>query len=304
MSYFILLGLTATLLFIYLIPNMFVMINSGEAGVLYRRFFGGTVLERVYGEGIKIIWPFDIMYVYNVRIQETTKEFDMLTKNGLKIKLLVSIRYHPVYNMLSVLHQQLGPNYSEIVIIPEVETVLRVIIGRLEAEAVYRTETSLIEQSVNKAVEEVAQRFISIDDVLLKQILLPQEIEKAIRDKVEQKHIADAFTFKIKREEQEAERKRIEGRGIRDQLNIITQGLPKGQILKWFGIKTTLELAQSNNAKVVIIGGKDGLPIIGNVPFLTEEETIDKTMEETEEETINKIEPLVQIEGNETPNQP
>lgn len=292
MSYFILLGLTVTLLFIYLIPNMFIMIQSGEAGVLYRRFFGGTVLERVYGEGIKIIWPFDIMYVYNIRIQETTREFDVLTKNGLKIKLLVSIRYHPVYNMLSVLHQQLGPNYSEIVIIPEVETVLRVIIGRLEAEAVYRTETSLIEQSVNKAVEEVAQRFISIDDVLVKQILLPQEIEKAIRDKVEQKHIADAFVFKIKREEQEAERKRIEGRGIRDQLNIITQGLPKGQILKWFGIKTTLELAKSNNAKVVIIGGKDGLPIIGNVPFLTEEETIDK------------IEPLVQIEGNETPNQP
>jgi regulator of protease activity HflC (stomatin/prohibitin superfamily) len=306
LPYFIVVGLMVVMLLIYLIPNIFIVIHSGEAGVLYRRFYGGTVVDKVYGEGMKVIWPFDIMYVYNVRIQEVSREFEVLTKNGLKVGALISMRYYPGYNQLGVLHQRLGPNYLEKVIIPEIEAVLRIIIGRLEAEEVYRTATSLIEKSVNDAVEEVAQRFVNIDDVLIKRITLPDDIEKAIQYKVEQKHIADAHIFKIQREKLEAERKRIEGTGIRDQLKIITQSLPKGQILKWFGIKTTLELARSENAKVVIIGGKDGLPIIGNVPFLTEEDTTNKEEETGEEkgEVANEPEAVVEGQVNETANLP
>ncbi len=308
LQYFILVGLMVTLLLIYLFPNIFIVIHSGEAGVLYRRFHGGTVVDKVYGEGLNVIWPFDIMYVYNVRIQEVTEEFKVLTKNGLKVGALISIRYYPGYNQLGVLHQRLGPNYLEKVILPEIEAVLRIIIGRLEAEAVYRTETSLIEKAVNEAVEEVAQRFVNIDDVLIKRITLPEDIEKAIQYKVEQKHVADAHIFKILREKREAERKWIEGRGIRNQLEIITQALPEGQILKWFGIKTTLELARSDNAKVVIIGGKDGLPIIGNVPFLTEEEGTNKVKEdltiEVKNEAANQQEAEVEGLVNEAANLP
>ncbi|MBI9089230.1 MAG: prohibitin family protein [Desulfobacterium sp.] len=307
-QYFILVGLMVTLLLIYLFPNIFIVIHSGEAGVLYRRFHGGTVVDKVYGEGLKVIWPFDIMYIYNVRIQEVTEEFKVLTKSGLKVGALISIRYYPEYNQLGVLHQRLGPSYLEKVILPEIEAVLRIIIGRLEAEAVYRTETSLIEKAVNDAVEEVAQRFVNIDDVLIKRITLPEDIEKAIQYKVEQKHVADAHIFKILREKREAERKRIEGRGIRDQLKIITQSLPKGQILKWFGIKTTLELARSENAKVVIIGGKDGLPIIGNVPFLTEEEGTSKVNEDVAiavtKEAANQPDAAVEGLVNEAANLP
>lgn len=299
LPYFILIGLTFTLLFIYLIPNTFIIIHSGEAGVLYRRFSGGTVVDKIYDEGMKIIWPFDIMYIYNVRIQEASREFTVLTKSGLKVGTLISIRYYPEYNQLGVLHQRLGPDYLEKVIIPEIEAVLRIIIGRLEAEEVYRTETSLIEKSVNEAVEEVAQRFVNVDDVLLKRISLPPDIEKAIQYKVEQKHLADAYIFKILKEKREAERKRIEGKGIRDQLKIITEALPENQILKWFGIKTTLELAQSENAKVVIIGGKDGLPIIGNVPFLTEEEPAVK-----QNPIINELNATIEKKGEETVPEP
>ncbi|MCP4117664.1 MAG: prohibitin family protein [Desulfobacteraceae bacterium] len=295
-------GLMVTLLLIYLFPNIFIFIHSGEAGVLYRRFYGGTVVDKVYGEGLKIIWPFDIMYIYNVRIQEVTREFKVLTKNGLKVGTLISIRYYPGYDQLGVLHQRLGPNYLEKIIIPEIEAVLRIIIGRLEAEEVYRTETSLIEKSVNEAVEEVAQRFVNIDDVLIKQITLPVDIEKAIQYKMEQKHVAEAHIFKIQKEKREAERKRIEGRGIRDQLKIIAASLPKDRILKWFGIKTTLELAQSQNAKVVIIGGKDGLPIIGNVPFMPEESAANNV--EVEGEVPAVRESMVEGLVNETANLP
>jgi regulator of protease activity HflC (stomatin/prohibitin superfamily) len=295
LPYFIVVGLMVMMVLIYLIPNIFIVIHSGEAGVLYRRFYGGTVVDKVYGEGMKVIWPFDIMYIYNVRIQEVSREFEVLTKNGLKVGALISMRYYPGYNQLGVLHQRLGPNYLEKIIIPEIEAVLRIIIGNLEAEEVYRTDPGLIEKSVNEAVEEVAQRFVNVDDVLIKRITLPDDIQKAIQNKMEQKHIADAHLFKILREEREAERKRIEGRGIRDQLKIITQSLPKGQILKWFGIKTTLELARSENAKVVIIGGKDGLPIIGNVPFMTEGDTISKVEKKGEVsiETAAVVEGLV-----------
>jgi len=43
----------------------------------------------------------------------------------------------------------------------------------------------------------------------------------------------------------------------------VSQGLSE-QLLRWRGIEATKALAESQNAKVVIVGGKDGLPLILN----------------------------------------
>lgn len=70
------------------------------------------------------------------------------------------------------------------------------------------------------------------------------------------------MAFILKKEEQEADRKRIEAKGIADFQEIVSKGISE-QLLKWKGIEATEKLANSQNSKVVIIGsGKDGLPII------------------------------------------
>ena len=261
---------------IYLYQNIIYTIHSGEAGVKYLRFGGGTVIDRVYGEGFYLIFPWNKMYIYNVRIQEVPHEFDVLSQKGLKVHLKISIRCYPEYDLLSVLHQKVGPNYIEKVVIPEIESVLRIIIGKIDAEDIYTTKSSLIEEAINDAIEQVSQRFVRVDDVIIKLLELPMSVQKTIRYKIEQKHLAEAYVYKIQRETMEAERKRIEAGGLHDYNNILDASLtPK--VLRWKGIQATLKLAQSNNAKVVVIGSStDGLPIIGNIPFLpkTEDEAI------------------------------
>lgn len=271
---------TVLMLFIciYLFNRIFIIVHGGEAGVLYRLFFGGTVVDKVYAEGFYLNWPWDTMNIYNVRVQEIAHEFDVLSKNGLKIKLNISIRYYPEYKLLGVLHQKVGPNYAAVVVIPEIEQVLRLIIGQMDAEDVYTTGRTIIEKSLNDATEQIAQRFIIVDNVIVKKMTLPEQVEKAIQNKIEEKHIADAHLYKIEKQKKEAERKRIEANMMKEYNDIVNSSITE-KILRWEGIQATLELSKSQNAKVVIIGnGKEGFPVIGNF-VLNETEGVENKTE-------------------------
>src|SRR5947209_13781687 len=99
-------------------------------------------------------------------------------------------------------------------------------------------------------------------DILVAGIELPAAIVAAINRKTEQYYIAEEYKFRVEREKRESERKKIEAEGIRDFQQTVTQGISESY-LRWRGIEATLQLSQSTNAKVVVIGsGKDGLPII------------------------------------------
>jgi regulator of protease activity HflC (stomatin/prohibitin superfamily) len=266
--------------FLLLFNRIVLLIGAGEAGVLYRTFFGGTVTTKVYEEGIQFVWPWDKMFVYNARVQEVSHDFDVLTNNGLKVHLKLSIRYHPEYKRIGVLHKRVGENYVNIVVIPEVEQVLRVLIGRLNAEEVYTTKKSLIEKAISEAIEHIAQRYVNVDDVIIKRMKLPDSVEESIKQKIRQKHRADAYKFRLIGEKQEKKRKRIEAEGLERYRKALTS-----EVLHWMGIQATLKIAESNNAKTVLIGqGQDGLPIIGSLPL----EPFEKYVSEPEEESIVK----------------
>jgi len=252
------------IILITLFQRIVYFIEPGEGGVLYRLFFGGTVTTRVYTEGIQTVWPWDTMYIYNARVQEVPHEFDVLTVDGLKVHLSLSIRYRPEYKLIAVLHQQVGEDYVNIVVVPEIENVLRVLIGQLNAEEVYTTKQSLIEKAISGAIEQIAQRYVKVDNVIIKSMTLPESVEKSICEKIEEKHKADAYQFRLVKEEKEKDRRRIEAEGLERFRKALSP-----EVLHYMGIQATLELAKSDNTKVVVIGGgKDGgFPIIGSLPL-------------------------------------
>jgi regulator of protease activity HflC (stomatin/prohibitin superfamily) len=262
MPYIVLFTLAALYLLAFLAPRILVTIHSGEAGVLFKRFSVGTVIDKVYPEGFYIVSPFNKMYKYNVRNQTHSHEMVALTLKGLPVTLKLSIRYLPHLVSLGVLHKKIGPDYLNIIVIPEVEASIRAIIGQFDPEQIYTTKRTVIRQLVNDMHEEVSQRFITIDDVLIREIVLPDTIAKAIENKLAERERLEAYQFILGREKQESERKRIEAAGIRDYQRIIAETLTD-DILKVKGILATQEIAKSNNTKIVVIGtGKDGLPII------------------------------------------
>ncbi len=256
--------LIVLIIFILLFNKIVVVIGPGEGGVLYKLFLDGTVITKVYSEGIQFIWPWNRMYIYNTRVQEHPHEFDALTQNGLKVHFQLSVRYRPEFKLLGRLHKEVGEDYVNIVVLPEIENVLRVLMGRLDAEKIYRTEDSLLEKAINGAIEQIAQRYVQVDDVIIKRMTLPESVAESVRKKIEQKHVAEAYVYRLEREEQEKERKRIEAEGLERFRNALSP-----EVLQYMGIQATLDLSKSENAKVVIVGGgKDGgLPIIGNMPL-------------------------------------
>ena len=251
------------IVFLLLLDRVLVLIGPGESGVLYKTFAGGTDIETVYSEGLRFIWPWDKMFIYNCRVQEYAHEFNVLTINGLKVHLDLSIRYRPEYPLVAKLHKDVGEDYLNIVVIPEIENVLRVLIGRLNAEEVYTTKRSLIEKAISEAIEQIAQRYVNVDNVIIKRMQLPESVAESVREKIRQKHIAAAYEYRLEREREEKKRKQIEAEGLERFHMALTP-----EVLQYMGIQATLELSQSSNSKVVIVGGGEGgLPLIGNLPL-------------------------------------
>ncbi len=255
-------GLIGLILFLHLWPRIIVVIGAGEAGVKYRPFHGGTIVDHPYPEGLHLVWPWDRMTLYNVRLQTVDEDFEVLTTGGLPITLTMTIRYRPSYERLGTLHKTVGPGYLRAVVLPEVESVLRKILARRKPEEIYRTEKDILENILLESLQRAGQRFVTIDDVLIRAIVFPPVIKTAIEKKLVQLHQKESYLYRIAKEKQEAERKRIEAEGIQTYQRIISSTLTP-DLLKWQGVRATLKLSESANSKVVVIGaGEAGLPII------------------------------------------
>jgi len=247
---------------IVLWSRILIVIKPGEAGVLYRMLSSGTVTDHIYAEGLHVINPLNTMYIYDTRVQIVFHDFEVLTKSGLPIKLSLAVRFQPIYELLGVLHQQVGPDYPDKIILPQIESVLRRNIGGYTPEDIYTNKEGVLSKIITLALEEVGRKFIYVDNIIIRSVELPESVRKSIELKLVHQQEFLAYGFKLKTEAEEAKRKKIEAKGVEAYQRIITPTL-SDKLIKWQGIQATLELAKSPNSKVVVIGsGKNGLPII------------------------------------------
>ncbi len=262
--YWVLLGMALTFSIVIFWNRVIIWIETGEGGVLYRPFQGGTVTDQVFTEGIHLLLPYNRMTHYNARIQIIRHEFDVLTSRGLPVSLKIAVRYRPIFELLGVLHQRVGPDYPNKIILPQIESVLRKGLGTHSPEEIYTNKNLLLTGLVRRAIEEIGRKFVIVDDIIIREVRLPPEVKKAIEDKLVEEQRFLSYNFRLQAETQEAERKRIESGGIRDYAENIAATMSE-KVLRWHGVQATLKLAQSPNAKVVVIGGgQDGLPLVLN----------------------------------------
>ena len=242
---------------------MFVTIDSGEKGVIFKKFGGGLDKETVYGQGFHVIAPWNDMFVYDVKIHETFEKMEVLSKNGLSIRIDLSFRYMPIQEKIGYLHDEIGRNYLERIIKPEIRSVTREVIGNYLPEELYSTKREAIEDEIEALTRvKVEAKYLTLDAILIRDVTLPQTLRTAIEQKLKQEQESLEYEFKIDKARKEAERKEIEAKGISEFQKIITRTITP-QLLKWKGIEATQEIAKSPNAKVVVIGNGEGdLPII------------------------------------------
>lgn len=266
-SYGLLVALVVTLLGVYFWQRIIYVIPSGHGGVLYRTFFDGTVTDYVYPEGFHAVFPWDRLYDYDTKVQVVLSDITVLTNKGLPIELKLAIRYHPEYDMLGLLHQKVGPDYVQKIVLPQVESVLRRNIGKEEPEAIYTNKEGVLTNIIARAIEETSEKFVSIDDIIIREVILPDEVRKAINDKLVFQQQDQAYEFRLTAEQKEAERKKIEAEGVRVYQDIINKSLTPN-LLQWEQIKAMNELSKSSNSKVVVMGSgqQPTVPLIMPVP--------------------------------------
>jgi regulator of protease activity HflC (stomatin/prohibitin superfamily) len=291
-----------------LYPYMVITVPSGHVGVLWKRFNGfgiycwcwvgrGTVLnpEELRGEGLHLIWPWNRLFIYDLRLQNATETYNAISKEGVSLSATINIRFQLRHNSVAVLHKFIGPGYERSVVSPEIGSRTREVMAQYTAEQIYSTSRQAIEDEIRKGAERrlsenlnklvqpqaseqadmmaapekyttTLKDAILIIDTLVLGIELPAPIVGAINRKIEQYYLVQEYTYRVEREMKESERKQIEANGIHAFQQTVSQGI-SDSYLRWRGIEATLALAQSTNSKIVIVGGgKDGLPIIlGNV---------------------------------------
>lgn len=257
---------SVVILLVLLFSNsIFYTIGNGERGVIFKRFGGGLDKEKVIKEGFHFKAPWDQIIIYNIKKQEQEEMLDVLSSNGLAIKLDVSIRFRPVVDKIGYLHNEIGESYLSTIIIPEVRSSTRRIIGKYTPEELYSSKREVIQTEIMEQALTVLQKnYIDLDALLIRAVTLPESIKTAIESKLKQEQISQEYEFRIEKERKEADRKKIEAEGIQTFQDIVSNGI-SDKLLKWKGIEATEELAKSPNTKVIVIGsGADGLPIILN----------------------------------------
>jgi regulator of protease activity HflC (stomatin/prohibitin superfamily) len=240
-----------------------VTIDSGEAGVLFRTFGDGVDTENTYSEGFHFIAPWNKMFVYEVRQQEVTENMQVLSSNGLDIKVELSAWFAPSYDNLGDLHQRIGSNYISRVVKPAIRSATRSVIGRYEPEQIYSSKRDAIQEEINIETEKILKvQNVELREILVRDVVLPSTIKNAIESKLKQEQEALEYKFRLQKATQEAEKVRIEAEGKAAANRILSASL-SDKILQDKGIEATLELANSPNSKVIVIGsGKSGMPII------------------------------------------
>ena len=262
-SSYIVIGVIVLIVLLLFGGRMFLIIEAGERGVVFRPYTSGLDKENIYSEGFHIIAPWNNMYVYNVREQQREETMDVLDKNGLSINTDVTVRFNPIYNKIGFLHEQFGVNYINVLVVPEVRSSVRQVAGRYTAEEIYSTKRAEVEQAIITETKlTLGENFIDMKALLIRSINLPAQIKGAIENKLQQEQESLAYEYKLTKETAEAERRRIEAEGIAAYNRIINASLTNN-ILKQRGIEATTALAESPNTKVIVIGsGEDGLPLI------------------------------------------
>lgn len=235
-------------------------VPAGSVGVL--TLFGRVTGEQL-PEGIHWVNPFKVNNTMTLRTQSKEETSQTPSSEGLNVDMDVTILYHLDGSKASNVYQTLGDEYEKQIVIPEFRSAIRDTTADHKAASLYSAERSEVQQTVFHTVRDaLAPRGIVVESVLLRGVRLPPDLAAAIEEKQRMDQESQAMAFRLTKEKQEAERKRIEAQGIHDFQAIVSQGI-SDQLLQWKGIEATERLADSQNTKVVIIGNhKNGLPLV------------------------------------------
>jgi regulator of protease activity HflC (stomatin/prohibitin superfamily) len=255
-------ALAAVVFVLVAVLQCFTIIPAGSVGVID---FFGVVSDKTLPSGVNMVNPLARIIKYSIQTQEEKETMQVLSREGLTIGLEISALYRLNPDSAARVYKTVsgGGNYREIVLVPQFRSISRAVTASFQASALYSTDRELLGESIHRELARVVGvRGVIVEATPLRNVQLPAQLTEAIEQKQRAEQESQRMEFILMKERQEADRKRIEAKGIADFQLIVAQGISE-QLLRWKGIEATEKLAHSQNTKVIIVGaGKDGLPLI------------------------------------------
>jgi regulator of protease activity HflC (stomatin/prohibitin superfamily) len=235
-------------------------VPPGSVGVLTSF---GAVTGEVLPEGTHLVSPFKINHVMSVRTQTQEEHTSTPSSEGLNLEIDTSLIYHLNRDKAASVFQTIGSEYGKVIIDPNLRSTIRDTTAGHSANTLYSSSRKQVEDEIMQGLKAALEpRGIVIENVLLRDIQLPHALRSSIEAKQQAEQESLAMSFRLQKERQEADRKRIEAQGVHDFQQIVAQGISP-QLLEWKGIEATENLAKSSNAKIIVIGNsKNGLPLV------------------------------------------
>lgn len=242
------------------LANSTACVRTGHVGV---ETLFGRVTGRTMPEGIHLVNPLARVHQLDIKTQEIKERAAVPSKEGLIMGLEASVLYHLDPGRAAEVFQRVGIEYPNVLLIPNFRSAIRGVTAANTAASLYSDAREAIARQILADLQaQVQPRGITIENVLLRDLQLPETLKQAIEAKQQAQQEAQRMEFVLQRERQEAERKRVEAQGIKDFQNIVTEGI-SDKLLDWKGIEATIELSKSQNSKVVVVGNtKNGLPLL------------------------------------------
>jgi regulator of protease activity HflC (stomatin/prohibitin superfamily) len=255
--------------------SMFKVIDAGQVGV--KTLFGKVENDVLYS-GLNVVNPLVDVTTFDTKTQnytmsgihdEGTKAGDdairVLSSDGLEVTIDLSVLFRVQANQAPGILKEIGSDYVDKIVRPVSRTAIRDNAVYYEAVALYSVKRQEFQDKIFKTISEsFAKRGLVLEQLLVRNITLPESVKKTIESKINAEQDAQKMTFVLQKERQEAERKRVEAQGIADYQRILSTGLSDKQ-LQYEAIKAQKEIALSPNTKIIIMGNSKGAPvIIGN----------------------------------------
>ena len=275
---FIFTVLILVFLLIVLWDKIVYRVPDGHEAVIWHSFrfpWAPNYHSELAGEGLAFIWPWDKFFLYDVRLKTHNETYQVVSQEGLHFEIEMTFRWRVVPENVVELNQTVGLDYLQSMLIPEIGSVLRHVVADYPAEALYTFERNAVQARIYDEVtsdslpNHIGARghrepgiTIVLQDTLMTRIQLPETLQTAIESKLAESEMVQQYQFRVQREILESERKQIEAEGIRNFQETVAPAITDSY-LQWRGIEATLQLAESDNAKVVVIGNSaSGLPLI------------------------------------------
>jgi regulator of protease activity HflC (stomatin/prohibitin superfamily) len=236
------------------------VVPAGHVGVVD---LFGRVSPQTLKSGLNLVNPLARVVKMSIKTLDMKEVMAVPSQEGLTVQLEVSVLYHLDPEKAGDVYRTVGTEYAEVILQPQFRSVTRGVTAQYEARALYTSEREKLAEAIATELRRLVEpRGITVEATPLRQLTLPPRLASAIEEKLGAEQESQRMQFVLTKEKQEADRRRIEAQGIADFQKIVTTGI-NDQLLRWKGIEATLKIAESQNAKVVIVGsGKDGLPLI------------------------------------------